>query len=158
MSLFAFQEIKREGGRYYEPRRTKSHEQKLKDRRERIRKHCPAPHFRIPRRGAPYKRRPDPDYKMKIRARNLANMNRDQLLNERCPICGSTDKLEMHHDDYDQPLNVTTFCTQCHDLYELYKRDNHEQFKRDNNELYKPNSQVMFGIDSQAEDHTTINS
>jgi len=34
---------------------------------------------------------------------------------ERCEVCGTTEgKIERHHPDYSQPLNVKILCTTCH--------------------------------------------
>ncbi len=32
-----------------------------------------------------------------------------------CEICGSTEDLHRHHDDYSKPLEVIIMCKECHD-------------------------------------------
>jgi hypothetical protein len=47
-------------------------------------------------------------------ARRLAQVHRDELQKDFCDICGSTEKLVMHHSDYSKPLVVQTVCRTCH--------------------------------------------
>lgn len=37
-----------------------------------------------------------------------------KLIKLHCEICGSTKKVEAHHDDYNKPLVVRYFCFSCH--------------------------------------------
>lgn len=39
---------------------------------------------------------------------------RGKLIPQPCQVCGSEDKIEMHHPDYNQPLLVEWFCRPCH--------------------------------------------
>jgi hypothetical protein len=56
-----------------------------------------------------------PEQRTKQRARQLAGHYRRKgiLKAEPCETCASTD-VEMHHDDYSQPLNVRWFCFEHH--------------------------------------------
>jgi hypothetical protein len=40
-------------------------------------------------------------------------LKRGKISKQDCEICGSPDS-QMHHDDYDQPLNVRGLCRKCH--------------------------------------------
>lgn len=52
----------------------------------------------------------------KARAQNAIASKRKELLKEECGVCGSTEKLELHHPDYSKPLYVRTLCRKCHVL------------------------------------------
>lgn len=57
-----------------------------------------------------------PDEKRKkANARSYANSEkqRGKLIQEDCVECGSPDS-QMHHEDYDKPLQVTWLCRECH--------------------------------------------
>lgn len=49
-------------------------------------------------------------------ARSYAGVykRRGKLVPEPCLSCGSTVKVEMHHRDYDKPLEVMWLCRRCH--------------------------------------------
>lgn len=49
----------------------------------------------------------------RVRSLAYAAMRRGQIQQTPCE-CGSTDDLEMHHDDYDKPLEVRFLCRPCH--------------------------------------------
>lgn len=36
------------------------------------------------------------------------------LVVEPCSVCGSTDRIQAHHEDYDNPLDVTWYCAKHH--------------------------------------------
>lgn len=49
-------------------------------------------------------------------ARSYANqyLRRGRITKKPCEKCGSTYKLQMHHDDYDKPLDIKWLCKDCH--------------------------------------------
>lgn len=55
-----------------------------------------------------------PQQRKKDNARSYAGVykRRGRLVPETC-ICGETD-VEMHHEDYDRPIDVTWLCRECH--------------------------------------------
>ncbi len=61
-------------------------------------------------------RRKNPEYKIKLRARELA---RDVPIGEECGICKSKEKLQKHHWRYDKPLLVSTLCSYCHTVQHI---------------------------------------
>jgi len=40
-------------------------------------------------------------------------LRRGKIEKENCSICGSENS-QMHHDDYDKPLEITWLCRKCH--------------------------------------------
>jgi len=46
------------------------------------------------------------------------------LAGQKCSRCGSTEKLNRHHRDYNRPLEVTIICRECH------MRDHKEEFEK----------------------------
>lgn len=48
-----------------------------------------------------------------VRAYANVYKNRGKLIQENCENCGSPDS-QMHHEDYDKPLEVTWLCRDCH--------------------------------------------
>jgi len=47
--------------------------------------------------------------------RSYANvyLNRGKIIKEPCENCGSSHS-QMHHDNYDKPLEIRWFCRSCH--------------------------------------------
>jgi hypothetical protein len=44
----------------------------------------------------------------------------------KCEKCPSTEKLEMHHDDYLYPLEVRTLCKDCHEDWHVHNKALHQ--------------------------------
>ncbi len=40
-----------------------------------------------------------------------------KLVREPCVICGTTQRVQAHHDDYSKPLEVRWMCAPCHNTY-----------------------------------------
>lgn len=57
----------------------------------------------------------NPEQKRKDACRSYANQykRRGKLVQEPCAVCGEEDT-EMHHPDYDKPLQVVWLCRPCH--------------------------------------------
>jgi hypothetical protein len=62
-----------------------------------------------------YKKNWREKYPAKVKAENLAN-KRHIPLDSNCLMCGSTENLEKHHPDYEQPSWILTLCQKCHKL------------------------------------------
>jgi hypothetical protein len=68
--------------------------------------------------------RPEPDpIKRKARV-TLGNAVRDGRIAKppQCEVCGQSEPLHGHHDDYTKPLDVIWCCTACHALIHAYWR------------------------------------
>ncbi len=65
----------------------------------------------------------------KTKAKNMVNnaVRDGKLFKEPCSVCGSTDRIHGHHDDYAKPLNVRWLCSA-----------HHKQWHRDNGEGANP--------------------
>lgn len=70
------------------------------------------------------------DAKRRAVARNYANTyrRRGKLSPEPCEVCGVED-VEMHHDDYDKPLDVRWLCRQHHSDLHAGRIDTHETLR-----------------------------
>lgn len=55
------------------------------------------------------------EQRKRANARSYANnyKQRGKLIQEKCKECGDPNT-EMHHEDYDKPLEVTWLCRDCH--------------------------------------------
>lgn len=60
-----------------------------------------------------YAKRPDLAHKHHARRAVRRAIERGELTRHQCEVCGST-KVDAHHDDYTQPLNVRWLCRQHH--------------------------------------------
>lgn len=72
-------------------------------------------------------------YRLRQKSRSLANkaLRRGKLIRKPCEKCGNA-KSEMHHEDYDKPLQVTWLCRPCHlDLHTLKKAKELEMESKD---------------------------
>lgn len=70
------------------------------------------------------KRRCDPAYLLQKRAHRLveAALATGKLVRGPCEDCGSTFRVEAHHNDYSRQLDVVWYCKHCHDKRTQAKR------------------------------------
>jgi hypothetical protein len=56
------------------------------------------------------------EQRKKDNARSMAGIykKRGKLKPEPCKSCGVEENIEMHHEDYDRPLDVVWLCRKCH--------------------------------------------
>jgi ribosomal protein S27AE len=68
------------------------------------------------RRNRPKERELTPEQLLRVRARQLANVHqaRGKLKPQPCEVCGTTVKVEKHHEDYSRPLDIRWLCRRCH--------------------------------------------
>ena len=64
-------------------------------------------------------------YPNKDKAKNMVNnaIRDGKLFKEPCEVCGTTEKIHAHHNDYAKPLNVRWLCSAHH---KQWHRDNEE--------------------------------
>jgi hypothetical protein len=62
--------------------------------------------------------------KIKCRAYAQKALESGKLIRKPCEKCGNT-KVEMHHEDYDKPLEVNWLCRECH--LDLHNERNRSQ-------------------------------
>lgn len=60
-------------------------------------------------------------YPNKYKAHGIVNnsMRSGKLFKEPCAVCGTTERIQAHHDDYLKPLNVTWLCAVHHSEWHL---------------------------------------
>lgn len=77
--------------------------------------YCKSCHAQFMRKTRPKHSQLKPDQRKKANARSYANeyVNRGTLVKLRCQRCNA-EKAEMHHDDYNKPLEVVWLCRPCH--------------------------------------------
>lgn len=63
------------------------------------------------------KRKTDPEIKFKYAVRSITNkaIRNGILVRQSCEVCGTSEKVEAHHDDYNKPLEVRWLCRTHHD-------------------------------------------
>lgn len=63
-----------------------------------------------------YARRRAREHPEARRAQNAANaaLQSGKITRRPCAACGSTENVQMHHPDYDRPLDVQWLCARCH--------------------------------------------
>ena len=76
---------------------------------------CKACHAEYMRINRPKHSELNDEQRKKANARSYANVykRRGKLIQEDCIKCGNPES-EMHHEDYDKPLEVTWLCRDCH--------------------------------------------
>lgn len=86
-----------------------------KSRRKGSQRWCNDCHAEYMRENRPKYSELTEEQRKKVNARSYANVykNRGKLIQEKCKFCGSPDT-EMHHHDYDKPLDVEWLCRDCH--------------------------------------------
>lgn len=65
----------------------------------------------------PHDRSPDEDIKRATRQAVNAAIGKGELERGSCEVCGSTDRVQGHHDDYSRPLDVRWLCSGHHALW-----------------------------------------
>jgi len=75
--------------------------------------------------GAAYIKRYPMKYAAHVLFGNAVRAGRIEKKSE-CSVCGSTEKIEGHHDDYTKPLDVRWLCEKCH-----------KQWHRENKPIYE---------------------
>lgn len=57
---------------------------------------------------------PEQLFKDKVRAYAIVYRRRGKLIPQPCEKCGTTEEIQMHHEDYSKPLDVKWLCVPCH--------------------------------------------
>lgn len=84
-------------------------------------------HETAPLYSRPRRKGFDPEVKRKkdnARARVNRRQQRGKLVASPCEVCGTTENLEKHHDDYDKPAEIRWLCVECHRNHHARKNTN----------------------------------
>src|SRR5262245_42990344 len=56
------------------------------------------------------------EYELRRQAGKILNdaIKRGDIVRKPCEVCGSTQRVDGHHDDYQKPLEVRWLCPMCH--------------------------------------------
>jgi hypothetical protein len=57
---------------------------------------------------------PKPSKEEEIHRQRVRRTARNEVRTVCCEVCGSTENLERHHEDYSKPSDVKVLCTSCH--------------------------------------------
>lgn len=89
----------------------------------------------------------DPERRARVKAREKVGdaIKSGKLRKQPCVSCGSTERLEAHHTDYTQPLNVTWLCKPCHDAETFQKGRKHVVGTHDTPRISRPNKAYVPG-------------
>lgn len=77
---------------------------------------CHACHAKYMRKTRPKHRDLPKQARRRANARAYANvyLRRGKIEKKPCKICGTEERVEMHHCDYSKPLEIEWFCRPCH--------------------------------------------
>lgn len=91
-------------------------EDSIKNRLKNIEKYREYDRHRGSRQSKEYCKEYRNRFPQKYKAHCIVNnaIRDGKLFKERCCVCGSSEKIHAHHDDYLKPLNVRWLCSACH--------------------------------------------
>ncbi len=77
------------------------------------------PEARSKRNKRMRERRADPTFRLKEGARGSVNraIKNGTITRKPCEVCGTSDRIEAHHDDYSKPLDVRFLCQKHHNQH-----------------------------------------
>ena len=79
-----------------------------------------------------YRERDVDRYEAKVKVGNAVRAGK-LIRPEQCSECSSTHRIEAHHDDYNQPLNVRWLCSKCHKQWHRFNEPIYGENKHDSN-------------------------